>query len=146
MTYSTCSLNPIENEAVVAAALKEFKGIIRLLPAELPGFKHQKGLTTWRLLNSESKEKEGESWFKEYHSWKEVPDKYSTQIKETMFVNHYESDILQELPKCVRVMPHHQNTSGFFITVIEKIAECKDDQPIIAEEDSPADAKTSLVI
>jgi len=40
MTYSTCSLNPIENESVIAAALKEFKGKIRLLKAELPGFKH----------------------------------------------------------------------------------------------------------
>jgi 16S rRNA C967 or C1407 C5-methylase (RsmB/RsmF family) len=26
ITYSTCSLNPVENEAVVAAALKEFAG------------------------------------------------------------------------------------------------------------------------
>jgi len=40
MTYSTCSLNPIENESVVAAALKEFKGKIRLLHTELPGFRH----------------------------------------------------------------------------------------------------------
>jgi len=26
ITYSTCSLNPIENECVVAAILQEFKG------------------------------------------------------------------------------------------------------------------------
>jgi 16S rRNA C967 or C1407 C5-methylase (RsmB/RsmF family) len=40
ITYSTCSLNPIENEAVVAAALKEFKGKIRLIKTAIPGFKH----------------------------------------------------------------------------------------------------------
>ena len=39
ISYSTCSLNPIENEAVVAAALKEYKGKIRLLHTGLPGFK-----------------------------------------------------------------------------------------------------------
>lgn len=68
MTYSTCSLNPIENESVVAAALKEFKGKIRLLKAELPGFRHQPGMTKWLFLNSESKGKpEGqESFFKQY--------------------------------------------------------------------------------
>ena len=26
-------------------------------------------------------------------------------------------------------MPHHQNTSGFFITVIEKVAELDGDEP-----------------
>jgi hypothetical protein len=54
-----------------------------------------------------------------------------------MFTNNYPQDILSELKKCVRVMPHHQNTSGFFITVIEKIAECSGDEPIIATEDMP---------
>jgi hypothetical protein len=42
-------------------------------------------------------------------------------------------------------MPHHQNTSGFFITVIEKIGECLNDNPIIAEEDI-TEPKSSLVI
>lgn len=40
ITYSTCSLNPIENEAVVAAALRDFKGQIRLVETSLPGFRH----------------------------------------------------------------------------------------------------------
>ena len=33
ITYSTCSLNPIENESVVAAVLKKYAGKIRLLEA-----------------------------------------------------------------------------------------------------------------
>ena len=40
-----------------------------------------------------------------------------------MFCTNYGEDILGELSKCLRVMPHHQNTSGFFITIIEKVAE-----------------------
>ena len=40
-----------------------------------------------------------------------------------MFANHYTEDILKELTKCLRVFPHDQNTSGFFITIIRKIKE-----------------------
>ena len=46
-----------------------------------------------------------------------------------MFQGHYEASILAEMPKCLRVMPHHQNTSGFFITVIEKIDELEGQAP-----------------
>lgn len=38
LSYSTCSLNPIENEAVVAALLQKYEGKIKLLDVELPGF------------------------------------------------------------------------------------------------------------
>lgn len=55
ISYSTCSLNPIENEAVVAAALKEYKGKIRLVNTGLPGFKFQPGFTKWRFMNLKPK-------------------------------------------------------------------------------------------
>lgn len=137
LTYSTCSLNPVENEAVVAAALLEFKGVIRLVQTSLPGFRHQEGISSWPLLNNETKDKEGDSWFVEYKTYADVPESSQkhAQIKPTMFSNHYPAEILAELHKCVRVMPHHQNTSGFFITVIEKIAECADDAPVTLVED-----------
>jgi len=42
--------------------------------------------------------------------------------KESMFPNQYDNSIKEELSsKCLRVMPHHQNTSGFFITIFEKV-------------------------
>ena len=71
MSYSTCSLNPVENEAVVAAALKEFKGKIRFVKAELPGFKFQQGFKSWKFLNLKSKAKletkgEQDSFFDEF--------------------------------------------------------------------------------
>jgi len=37
LVYSTCSLNPIEDEAVVAAALKKCQGTVKLMEANLPG-------------------------------------------------------------------------------------------------------------
>lgn len=96
------------------------------------------------MLNFDSKNPEKQpngSWFSEYKDYSEVPEKFQTLIKETMFENHYSADILSELTKCVRVMPHHQNTSGFFITVIEKIAECDGDKPVIADSDMPEQIK-----
>jgi len=147
MTYSTCSLNPIENESVVAAALKEFEGKIRLVKAELPGFRHQPGMTSWQFLNSESKGKpEGQdSFFKQYQHHQEIPEPMQQYIKETMFCSNYSPEILAELQKCVRVMPHHQNTSGFFITVIEKIAELDSDLPQIAQTDASESVEDMVI-
>ena len=54
MAYSTCSLNPIENEAVVAALLRTFgPGCIRLVDVneELPGLKRRSGLTEWSVMH-----------------------------------------------------------------------------------------------
>lgn len=66
IVYSTCSMNPIENEAVIAAALKSIPGtvsaphawllLMTLLPIgfelvdmsnHLPALIHRPGLTTW---------------------------------------------------------------------------------------------------
>uniref|UniRef100_A0A7S2NS15 SAM-dependent MTase RsmB/NOP-type domain-containing protein n=1 Tax=Leptocylindrus danicus TaxID=163516 RepID=A0A7S2NS15_9STRA len=53
--YSTCSVNPLENEAVVCELLREFHGKIKLIDVrskfEAMGFKGRKGMTTWRVLN-----------------------------------------------------------------------------------------------
>jgi len=39
LIYSTCSLNPIEDEAVVAAAMDKCAGAVELVNVELPGVK-----------------------------------------------------------------------------------------------------------
>ncbi|SOV05015.1 related to NCL1 - tRNA (cytosine-5-)-methyltransferase / probable Orotate phosphoribosyl transferase [Ustilago sp. UG-2017a] len=50
LVYSTCSMNPIENEAVVAEALRRFEGKVRIVDcsSRLPELVRRKGLTTWR--------------------------------------------------------------------------------------------------
>lgn len=54
MVYSTCSLNPLENEAVVAHLLREAKGALRLINVsnELPELIRRPGLTTWKVMDS----------------------------------------------------------------------------------------------
>jgi 16S rRNA C967 or C1407 C5-methylase (RsmB/RsmF family) len=52
LVYSTCSLNPLEDEAVVAALLKRAKGALKLVDVsgELEGLKRKPGCTRGRLV------------------------------------------------------------------------------------------------
>lgn len=51
MIYSTCSINPLEDEAVVAALLLYCNGRLKLVDVEkeglLPGLKKRPGVDTW---------------------------------------------------------------------------------------------------
>lgn len=53
MAYSTCSLNPLEDEAVVAALLKRGRGALELVKVDqrLPGFHFATGLRTWTVVD-----------------------------------------------------------------------------------------------
>src|SRR3954467_4496663 len=75
LVYSTCSFNPIENEAVVAAGLNTFPGEFRIVPQDsaevLPALKRRAGLKTWKGASHEPLTKklmwhESEEAFKSY--------------------------------------------------------------------------------
>jgi 16S rRNA C967 or C1407 C5-methylase (RsmB/RsmF family) len=54
IVYSTCSFNPIENEAVVAEVLRLSNGALQLqdVSNELPGLKRKPGLKTWKVQDT----------------------------------------------------------------------------------------------
>jgi len=51
LVYSTCSLNPVENEAVVAQLLRSYKGAVELVDAAatLPLLKRRPGISSWKV-------------------------------------------------------------------------------------------------
>ncbi|CAP93946.1 Pc16g12760 [Penicillium rubens Wisconsin 54-1255] len=126
VVYSTCSLNPVENEAVVASAIERCGGAANVkivdCSQELPGLKRASGLHNWKVMD-----REGRMW----NNWQEVEEHRDQEginglarLAEGMFAPTGEAANLP-LDRCMRVYPHQQDTGGFFITVLEKTSEIK---------------------
>eukprot|EP00741_Cyanophora_paradoxa_P011543 tig00020562_g11151.t1 len=115
MVYSTCSFNPVENEAVVAALIAACKGAIEIVDvsAKLPGLKRRPGLTSWRVFNPREKE-----W---YQSPAQISGAASSWVLPSMFPP--ESAVELNLQRCVRIVPQDQDTGGFFIVLLRKTRE-----------------------
>ncbi|KAK3914648.1 tRNA (cytosine(34)-C(5))-methyltransferase [Frankliniella fusca] len=114
MVYSTCSLNPIENEAVLHRILQECEGSVELVDVStsLPGLVHRPGMTTWIPC---SKDLVG------YEKYEDVPEQWRTQVRPSMFPPSTEDASKYNLERCIRILPHLQNTGGFFVAVLNKV-------------------------
>ncbi|KAJ3333179.1 tRNA (cytosine(34)-C(5))-methyltransferase [Blyttiomyces sp. JEL0837] len=112
IVYSTCTFNPVENEAVIAEVLNSTKGAIKLLDVstELPNLKRAPGVSSWKVMSND-----GDI----YSTYDEIPEVKRKKLSPSMFPPENIKDI--GIEKCVRVLPYFQNTGGFFIAVFEKV-------------------------
>ncbi|CCA74131.1 related to NCL1-tRNA (cytosine-5-)-methyltransferase / probable Orotate phosphoribosyl transferase [Serendipita indica DSM 11827] len=119
IVYSTCSLNPVENEAVVAAAIKSSAGEYQLVDVSnrLPELVRRPGITSWQVCTDKDT-MNMESSFTAY--WERLNDKQraDSKIVETMFPPQEVHEL--NLDRCWRIYPHLQNTGGFFVAVLER--------------------------
>ena len=116
LVYSTCSFNPIENEAVIAAVLKEAGHTVELVDCsnDLSGLKRIPGKKNWCVFDRQGNKIE---------KFTEELSKTTSSIKETMFPPTKEDADDVKLERCMRIYPHLQNTGGFFIAVLQKNSE-----------------------
>ncbi|KAG5464786.1 hypothetical protein LSCM4_00227 [Leishmania orientalis] len=114
LVYSTCSLNPIENEAVVAQIVHRTRGAMRLVDARalLPRLVCAPGMTTWTVTDAKGRvfaAPEGtmhEALFPPH-----TPGGYCSTAVDAL-----------DLSLCMRLFPTHCKGGGFFVAVLDKVS------------------------
>ena len=128
--YSTCSLNPIEDEAVVSAALREMNAdngdSYQLLdwPKELlPGFTRRPGVDDWKVAfyNENNLEKDDDDFgsLSFYDSYEDAEEAEISEATTTFWPDSTNKS--QSLHRCSRLLPQDQDTGGFFVALIKRI-------------------------
>ena len=131
IVYSTCAINPLENEAVVCHILEKYKDEIELINCSKKlrdmKIKFREGLIKWKVCIDVDKDNN--------YIWKEkfseVKNNRNGLIKESMFhdiytyKNNHPTALFKftdplNLRNCIRVYSHENNSDCFFIAVIHK--------------------------
>jgi len=129
--YSTCAINPIENEAVICFILEKYKDKIELINCskKLRDMKinFSEGLIKWKVCVDIDKDK-NYIWKEKYN---DVKNNRNGLIKESMFheiythKNNHPTALFKftdplNLRNCIRIYSHKNNSDCFFIAVIHK--------------------------
>ena len=104
IVYSTCSLDPVENEAVVAEMMRRYAVKIVQPSTILSKLLFDEGLTKWPILDDKG-------------DITTELDVVSSTLPPT------ESNILESIRNCVRIWNDKNNGGGFFVAILEKMNE-----------------------
>jgi 16S rRNA C967 or C1407 C5-methylase (RsmB/RsmF family) len=142
IVYSTCSLNPIEDEAVVRAALLADRamssgrgmsqGTLRLVPTEealsqgCP--RGAFGLEMWRVPDLEYA-----TSGRTFGEHAEVPEEMRDALPACLFAGTLEESRELGLRHCARYLPTHgRHFQGFFLAVLERSKASAEETAIVA--------------
>lgn len=115
LVYSTCSLNPVENEAVVAQIVHRTGGAMKLVDARhlLPDLKCAPGMTSWTVTDAKGNVvAQPEGNMHEALFPPNTPGGYASEAADSI-----------DLSLCMRFFPTHCAGGGFFVAVLDKVEE-----------------------
>ncbi|KAH9477926.1 Multisite-specific tRNA:(cytosine-C(5))-methyltransferase trm4b [Psilocybe cubensis] len=117
IVYSTCSLNPVENEAVIAEALAANPAFELVdVSSKLPELKRRPGLSTWHP----SADRVSATTYATYEEF--MNSSTDSTIKAKMTPGHWPPPNAESLhlDRTMRIYPHLQDTGGFYVAVLQK--------------------------
>ncbi|KAG7362704.1 Fmu Sun domain containing protein [Nitzschia inconspicua] len=139
VSYSTCSLNPVEDEAVVSAALRRIQEVDQAMEFELlqiseialDGLVLRHGVNNWRVADylyegndNDSIEEEGHRpKLKWYETFEEAKSNEMADAQESLWPstkNGYENPN-HNLSRCCRLLPQDHDAGGFFVALIKRL-------------------------
>jgi tRNA (cytosine34-C5)-methyltransferase len=132
MVYSTCSFNPVENEAVVAALVEKCGGAVEIVDASdrVRGLRRRAGMTTWKVLTAEDEGAMTE--WKTFEDTRREGATISPGLRRAFARSVFPpkaSGVTKlgkrikgpPLERCMRLVPHDQDMGGFFATLLRKV-------------------------
>ena len=132
MVYSTCSFNPVENEAVVAALVEKCGGAVEIVDASdrVRGLRRRAGMTTWKVLTAEDEGAMTE--WKTFEDTRREDATISPGLRRAFARSVFPpkaSGVTKlgkrikgpPLERCMRLVPHDQDMGGFFATLLRKV-------------------------
>ena len=105
MVYSTCSIDPVENEAVIAELVRKcpWMEVVDIDESNVEGLTWHQGLTAWTPLDEDGK----------------VPQKpEDVPLYNERYMPPTEHELLEALPKTRRLYPQDNNTGGFYVALL----------------------------
>lgn len=105
MVYSTCSIDPVENEAVIAELVRKcpWMEVVEIDESNVEGLVWHQGLTSWVPLDEKG----------------EVPERpQDVPFFDERYMPPKEQDLLAALPKTRRLYPMDNNTGGFYVALL----------------------------